>query len=82
MMNNQYDIYVNDKQIDSICQIEKIPYIGEQWKQLQFQDYESKLGIDQYLYIRDIDTIQYIYTITNLDSMYKFKKRIVKKIKE
>lgn len=82
IMYNQYDIFVSEKQIDSICRVEHIPYIGDKWYKTQFQDYESKTIMDQYLYIINYDSLQYVYTVTDLDSLYKMKKRIVKKTKK
>ena len=80
-MYNQYDSYYTEAQIDSICINEGIPNVYN-WEKVGYKDWESQDSIYQYVYINDWDTIQYVYSVTPLDSLYKFKKRITKKIKK
>lgn len=82
-MNNQFHIYCDQKQIDSICLVENIPYFEtDYWKSASYIDWETENEIKQYFFIIDRDTIQYVYTVTDLDSLYQFKKRVTKKIKK
>ena len=82
IMENQINDYYNQKQIDSICILENIPDMYDNsWRNVYYLDDETGNIIDQYVYIKDQDTIQYVYTITDLDSIFIFKKRVTKKIK-
>lgn len=82
VMNNQFDGYYYKNQVDSICITEGIPFIHSgNWVNTNYIDYETNNRIDQYFYIIDMDTIQFTYTVTDLDSLYRFKKRITRKIK-
>lgn len=46
--------------IDSICQVDTLPINSEDWILNPLQDYETREGIIQYLYVKD--SIIYIRT--------------------
>lgn len=81
-LHNEYDVYYTEKQIDSVCQIERIPYIGEGWKQSSIINEWNNTYMNQHFYVRDMDSIIIVYIATDLDSIYKFRKRITKKVKQ
>lgn len=80
MYNSINGIY-NEKQIDSLCLVEKIPNNYKLWLDGSFIDYESKDSVYQYTYIkqyRSKDNDEIIYNILKKnDSLYKFSKRVV-----
>jgi hypothetical protein len=80
-MHNEFDGYYTDKQVDSICRVERIPYIGEQWRYTGIVNERNGQYIGQYFYIIDQDTLTIVYSATDMDSLYRFKKRISKKVK-
>jgi hypothetical protein len=80
-MNNQFNTYCTYQQVDSICVVEQIPgFESNYWKSISYSDWDTKDEIKQYFYIIDKDTLQYVYTVTDLDSLYQFKKRVTKKV--
>lgn len=83
VMYNEIDATFNKYQIDSLCDVNNIPDDLSYWKNVNYLDYETNALIQQYLYIVN-DSVDATYTITILysDSLYKFKKRITKKIKQ
>lgn len=78
MTNSIKGVY-NSYQLDSVCNIERIPYDLEQWHNNFFYDYETNEKINQYIFVKNQDVI---YTITVDDSIYYFTKRIVQKIQK
>ena len=79
---NQFDSYVSKQQVDSICISERIPLVGDAWKSSGFVDSETQTPIKQYFYIIDKDTMNVVYTVTDLDSIYRFKKRPTNKVRK
>lgn len=69
--------------IDSVCQKENIPSNLELWKNNAVVVYneEQALLMNQYFYIIDRDSIEITYTFTDLDSLYRLKKRTLEKHK-
>ena len=80
-MHNEFDGYYTDKQVDSICRVEHIPYIGDQWKRTGIINERTGKYVEQRFYIIDRDTLTIVYSTTDMDSLYRFKKRISKKVK-
>lgn len=69
--------------IDSVFQKENIPSNLELWKNnaVIIDNEEQTSLINQYFYIIDRDSIEITYTFTDLDSLYRLKKRTLEKHK-
>lgn len=85
-MLNSYNGYVTQYQLDSLCNVEQIPYLSEKWISYEFLDPEdNSRKIYQYTYIKSFmnkNNDEIIYVVTNKsDSIYKFTKRVTTKIK-
>lgn len=86
-MFNSYNGYYNKMQIDSICNKEKIPFIDDiNWNTMGYFDAEDSVVIKQYVYIRNVvcnkkKSSEETFICTDLDSLYKFNKRILIKEK-
>lgn len=88
IMSNSYNGYVNQKQLDSLCKVERIPTIdAERWISFEYMDPDDNTKkIHQYTYIKsflnkEVDEI--VYVVTNKsDSTYKFTKRVTTKNKK
>lgn len=88
-ISNSYTYYYNEYQVDSICNIEKIPSVNEyeKWISIHFLDEETNLSIKQSTYIRNIKenkkkSIEEAFICSDLDTIYKFQKRILIKEKK
>ena len=82
MMNSIKGAY-NINQIDSICNVERLPYDLTEWYGSTLYDYETNEKINQYVFIKEYNRKnEVIYTITVNDSTYYFTKRVVEKIKK
>lgn len=79
-MYNQFDSFYQREQVDSICHIEGIPSNLDKWKTYVLVDGETNDPIPQYFYISKNDSLEYVYTLTDLDSLYRFKKRVTKRM--
>ena len=77
-----FDGYYTDKQVDSICRVEKIPYMGEQWRTTGMLNEHTGQYVEQGFYVINHDSLTVVYSITDMDSLYRFKKRISKKVKQ
>ena len=80
-MSNSYVQYLNPKQLDSLCIVENIPYIGDKWLQgVVLHDNEKEI-ITQYSYtqIKPLakGSKEITYTCVYLDSLYRINKRIL-----
>ena len=65
-------------QMDSICNIEKIPYDFSRWINTGLIDYETNDSVYIYTYIKQIDkNREIVYRVVKVDSLYKFTKREV-----
>ena len=82
LLHNEFDGYYTDKQVDSICRIERIPYVGEQWRTTALRNEHTGQYVEQGFYIINQDTLTIVYSVTDMDSLYRFKKRISKRIKQ
>ena len=69
--------------IDSVCVVERIPTDMSLWKNnaVIADNEEQTILINQYFYIIDRDSIEITYTFTDLDSLYRLKKRTLEKHK-
>ena len=73
----------NEYQLDSICNVEKIPDDLTKWYCNILYDYETNEKISQYVFIKEYNRKnEVIYTITAGDSTYYFTKRVVEQIKK
>lgn len=82
MMNSIKGTY-NIHQVDSICNVERLPDDLTEWHGTTLYDYETNEKIDQYVFIKEYSRKnEVIYTITVDDSTYYFTKRVVEKIQK
>lgn len=82
MMNSIKGTY-NMHQVDSICNVERLPDDLTKWHGTTLYDYETNERIDQYVFIKEYSRKnEVIYTITVDDSTYYFTKRVVEKIQK
>lgn len=82
-MFNSYSGYYTKMQIDSICNKERIPFIDDnKWNTMGYFDAEDSVVIKQYVYIKNVNEnkkkeIEQTFICTDLDSVFKFNKRIL-----
>ena len=69
-------MYYTQEQVDSVCVVERIPKNLNKWSPMIMSD--NSTTFKQYTYIKSTDSTQVIWTLTNLDSLYKFKKKTLK----
>jgi hypothetical protein len=82
MMNSIRGTY-NEYQLDSICNVERLPNDLNKWYGTFLYDYETNEKINQYIFIKEYSwKNETIYTIVVDDSTYYFTKRIVEKIQK
>lgn len=82
MMNSIKGTY-NIHQVDSICNVERLPDDLTEWHGTTLYDYETNERINQYVFIKEYNRkSEVIYTITVDDSTYYFTKRVVEKIQK
>lgn len=82
MMNSIKGTY-NIHQVDSICNVERLPDDLTEWHGTTLHDYETNERINQYVFIKEYNRKnEVIYTITVDDSTYYFTKRVVEKIQK
>ena len=82
MMNSLKGTY-NEYQLDSICNVERLPYDLSKWYGTFIYNYETNEKIDQYVFIKEYSRkSEVIYTITVEDSTYYFTKRVVEQIQK
>lgn len=80
-MVHNFNGYYTDKQVDSICRVEKIPSIDKKdtWVKFQMLDGESDNLITQYTYVKYVKTEEskneITYVCLDLDTINKFTKR-------
>ena len=73
----------NEYQLDSICNVERLPDDLTKWHGTYLIDYETNEQIKQYVFIKESNRKgEVIYTITVEDSIYHFRKRVVEKIQK
>lgn len=76
ILSGNFDNYFTQEQVDSICRADHIPMNLDKWdKMLMIED---STYFDQYLYIRSNDSLKCFWTLSDLDSIYRFKKKILK----
>lgn len=81
IMKNQIHGDFYKYQIDSILNIEKISNDFSKWENASIIDYETNDSIYQYIFIRELNKTEIIYTLIKVDSIYKLNKRIVERVK-
>jgi hypothetical protein len=78
VLTNNFDNRLRTiEQVDSIKRIERLPISWEKYKTVVMRTETS--FFEQYIYIRRTDSTEVVYTITDLDSLYRFKKKTVQK---
>lgn len=76
ILTNNFDNRLQTiEQVDSIKRIERLPISWEKYKSVVMMTETS--SFEQYIYIRRTDSTEVVYTITDLDSLYRFKKKTV-----
>lgn len=71
---NNYDYkFRHSHQIDSVMEVENLPKNHKKYKKMIF--YQDSTSFEQYVYIRRTDSTEIVYTITDLDSLYRIKKK-------
>lgn len=80
-MKNQISGNFTKYQVDSILNVEHITNDFSKWENASIVDYETQDSIYQYIFIKELNKTEIIYTIINVDSIYKLNKRIVERIK-
>lgn len=73
LMTRNFDKYYNIHQVDSVCKIERIPSDLNKWSRMAMAD--DSTAFYQYMYRKANDSIEFVWTITELDTVYRFKKR-------
>lgn len=75
-LTNDFNCYYTQEQVDSVCRVEKIPTNLNKWNNMvQVAD---SIPLNQYIYIKSTDSTRTVWTLTDLDSLYKFKKKTLK----
>lgn len=75
-LSNDFNHYYTQEQVDSVCRVERIPDNLNKWSPMI--QYNDSIAFKQYIYIRTMDSTQIVWTLTDLDSLYKFKKKTLK----
>ena len=73
LMTRNFDKYYNIHQVDSVCKAERIPSDLNKWSRMAMTD--DSTAFYQYMYRKANDSIEFVWTITELDTVYRFKKR-------
>lgn len=73
LMTRNFDKYYNMHQVDSVCKVERIPSDLNKWSRMAMTD--DSTAFYQYMYRKANDSIEFVWTITELDTVYRFKKR-------
>jgi hypothetical protein len=76
VLTNDFNYKFNNfRQLDSVCTVERLP---KNWaKYTPMVMYSDSTSFEQYVYIRRTDSTEVIYTITDLDSLWRIKKKTV-----
>lgn len=75
-LTNDFNCYYTQEQVDSVCRVERIPTNLNKWNTMvQIAD---TIPLNQYIYIKSTDSTHVVWTLTDLDSLYKFKKKTLK----
>ena len=73
LMTRNFDKYYNIYQVDSVCKVERIPSDLNKWSRMAMTD--DSTAFYQYMYRKVNDSTEFVWTITELDTVYRFKKR-------
>ena len=73
LMTRNFDKYYNIHQVDSICKVERIPSDLNKWSRMAMTD--DSTAFYQSMYRKANDSTEFVWTITELDTVYRFKKR-------
>lgn len=78
VLTNDFNYKFNNfRQLDSVCTVERLP---KNWaKYTPMVMYSDSTSFEQYVYVRRTDSTEVIYTITDLDSLWKIRKKTVQK---
>lgn len=71
-------MYLNELQLDSLCNADFVPRDFTEWINMSFLDYETNARIYKYAYIKTLeDNNELIYIALQKGDLYKVTKRIV-----
>lgn len=63
-------------QLDSMCVADNLPNNLDQWIKRTYQDYETNVYIDRYIYIKEInDSYEMVYIVTQKGDIFVVSKR-------
>ena len=73
---NNYDYkFRKVEQLDSVMNVERLPKNLDKYEKMTFYIEEDSIIIKQYVYIKSNDSSSIIFTITDLDSLYRIRKK-------
>lgn len=73
---NNYDYkFRKVEQLDSVMKVERLPKNLDKYEKMTFYIEEDSIIIKQYVYIKSNDSSSIIFTITDLDSLYRIRKK-------
>lgn len=73
---NNYDYkFRKVEQLDSVMKVERLPKNLDKYEKMMFYIEEDSIIIKQYVYIKSNDSSSIIFTITDLDSLYRIRKK-------
>ena len=74
--------YYTFNEIDSICMVYDIPMVPSNWIFSMYIDELTNTPINQYTFITKTNETEKTYICTQIDSVYRFNIRTLKKIKK
>lgn len=80
LMTRNFDKYYNIHQVDSVCKVDRIPSNLDKWSRMALTD--DSTAFYQYMYRKVNDSTEVVWTLTDLDTIYRFKKRTLNIIDE
>ena len=74
-LSKSFDKYYVEYQVDSVCNVEKIPIDFSKWSMMNMVSEVDTTYFKQYLFIRTQGGNKVIYTLSDFDTLYRFTKR-------
>lgn len=65
----------NFRQLDSVCTFERLPKNWAKYTPMVMSN--DSISFEQYVYVRRTDSTEVVYTITDLDSLWRIRKKTV-----
>lgn len=77
VLTNDFDYKFSDfRKVDSVCVYERLPRNWNKYNHMTMGN--DSISFDQYVYVKRTDSTEVIYTLTDLDSLWRVKKKTVK----